>query len=122
MSYYSKILTILFSLLLLSCNKEFNSKEWQNTTLEDNLDKNNNRNLMINDLVENKLLMGKNSKEIKTLLGKPDLKDSTKNTFRYETFIDHGWNIDPKYFRGLEIYFNKDSIVTSVKIYEIKTR
>ena len=86
MSYYSKILTIIFSLLLLSCNKEFNSKE------------------------------------IKTLLGKPDLKDSTKNTFRYETFIDHGWNIDPQYFRGLEIYFNKDSIVTSVKIYEIKTR
>ncbi len=109
--------------MAISCDKKFNSDEWKNTnlaTLDNVIDKNNNRNLMINDLVESKLLIGKNSKEIKSLLGNEYIKDTLRHTYRYETYEDYGMDIDPKYLKGLEVIFNKDSTVTEVKIYEIK--
>lgn len=116
-------ISALIIFMAISCDKKFNSDEWKNTnltSLDNVINKNNNRNLMINDLVESKLLVGKNSKEVKNLLGTPDFKDTLKRTFSYETFEDFGTDIDPKYLKGLDVIFNKDSIVTEAKIYEIK--
>ena len=122
MSKFFRILFFALLLLQIGCNKKFNSRDWKNTTQEDNLIKNNDKNLMIDDLVKSELLIGKSSKEVKILLGKANFYDSQKNSFQYETFEDFGWNIDPKFYRGIEIYFNEDSIVTSTKIYEIKNK
>jgi len=75
-----------------------------------------NRKYMIDDLVKNYQLKGKNYNEIVELLDQPQSKlDSTMEIF-YDIDVDYGWDIDPVYSKTLTILFDKDTVVKDFKV------
>ena len=102
-------------LLIISCQKKFDSDEWKSYSGEEILNKHNPRNRMVADLVKNGNLKGKKSVEIRNLLGKPNTKDSSNNIFYYDILESYGMNVEPNHIKTLEIHFNKDS--TTAKVY-----
>ena len=73
---------------------------------------------MIDDLVKNYQLIGKNYKELVDLLGKPQSKIDNNLYVFYDIDVDYGWDIDPVYTKTLSIGFDKDTIVKSFEVQE----
>jgi len=71
---------------------------------------------MLNDLLTNYKLVGKQYANIISLLGIPSFKDSCN--FGYNVIVDYGSDIDPIYTKTLDFVFSKDSIIISCKVNE----
>ena len=73
---------------------------------------------MLKHLTTNYKLVGLKYGEIIKLLGEPNFSDSV--SFAYKVVEDYGSNIDPVYTKNLDLKFDKDSVITSLKIAEWK--
>jgi hypothetical protein len=76
---------------------------------------------MLNDLMNHHQLKGLSYKQFIELLGEPETySDEQLNTATYNIVTDYGRDIDLVYIKNLEVKFSADSVVTDVKINEIK--
>jgi hypothetical protein len=112
----TKILILISSLLTISCGKneiKFNELTWNER--DDMFYKN--RELMVNDLMENQLHKGMKYKELLEMLGNPENHENLKpNTIAYEIMVDYGSDIDPVEGKDLYMIFNKDSTLIDFKL------
>ena len=76
-----------------------------------------NRENMVQDLMENHLEKGMDLKNVIELLGEPgNYQNKKTNEITYEMMVDYVWNIDPMEGKELYIKFDKDSTVTDFRL------
>lgn len=96
--YISAFATIIIVFFCSSCNNDipFNSKRWNNPAQNDDLELRCRYN-MVNDLIQKKLLVGKNKNQIIKLLGEDTevVEEIKPNELAYTILIDYGFDIDP---------------------------
>ncbi|AZQ64709.1 hypothetical protein EI427_21025 [Flammeovirga pectinis] len=104
----------LLFLIITSCDKkmEFDSVVWNDRSVDWQI--NQDRELMVEDLIATKLLIGLHKKEIQSLLGKPD--SVLNNHYFYFIFEKYELDIDPVYMSELEITFGKNELVQKYNI------
>lgn len=118
MKNFRVIYFALITMVSCSCNEKFNKTDWNNKRSDGYYDK---REPMLDDLLANHHLKGKNIAQLRTLFGPNDLE-----VFEYDNQLiiqmnivtDFKWNIDPQYTKDLFLYLNKDSVVTSFEVKE----
>lgn len=102
--------------LLLSCqgcmDMRFEQQRWQ---LREDIEYPY-RNRMLSDLIGNYRLKGCKHDELIQRLGMPDFSES--NSITYKIVEDYGTDIDPVYTKNLVLDFNRDSIVTGIRVEE----
>lgn len=119
------IVSIIIGLNLLmflsSCEqeREFDKKTWCSYS---DLDLHEERNKIIDDLLENYDLKGMTTKDVQEFFGCIENIDTLNKPFniQYNVFTDYGWDIDPVHIKTLMIYLNDDFKVKSVKLSEWK--
>lgn len=108
-------------LVLNSCDHklDFDKKRWCS---ESALEIYEERNRMMDDLMENHNLNGMTIDEVQTFFGCIDYLDTINKPFniQYTVFMDYGWDIDPVHTKTLKIYLNSDFKVQSMKVLEWK--
>jgi len=78
------------------------------------------RDLMIDDLVNNRQIKGLQYQELVKLLGEPQRNwQADSNQYYYQIVEDYGMDIDPVYTKNLMIQL-QDSVVTEFKVQEWK--
>jgi hypothetical protein len=102
-------------ILTTSCHQKFDKEKWN--TQED-LRTYPFRESMLSDILENKKLIGLPCRQILDSLGQPNAIENGQ--IYYSSNIEYGTDIDPVYFKDLVFTFDKDSIVTDIKIKEWK--
>ena len=111
-----KILISFLLFVLVSCqtqNEKFDRATWNKRTdmFYDN------RNKMIDDLMENHLHKGMTFKNVIEMLGNHEnYSDLDSNTIGYEIYVDYGSDIDPIETKTLLITFSKDSTITDFRL------
>ena len=95
---------IVFSLILNEAKINYNKKTW----LEDKTI----RYKMVDNLINSKVLIGKNKSEIIELLGKPNSTNLEENTWNY---IIIGHNGLSSLLIKLDLFFSNDDFVKKVK-------
>ncbi len=77
---------------------------------------------MTNDLINNKILMGKSQTEIHELLGNPEQLNtySESHTKFYPVMEKYKWNIDPEELIYLKISFDKEDLAENIQVYKTK--
>ena len=113
-----RLFILLNSMTIFGCNSQvkFDKIKW--TTKEYPEAPPEQRERMIKDLTTNYKLVGMSRMKVIDLLGEPDGTDDS--TFFYDITVDYGSDIDPVAGKNLELYFNSDSVVNSVKVREWK--
>ena len=76
------------------------------------------RSQMLSDLVEHHKLSGMTYNDVINMLGQPNAADSA--SFSYDIVVDYGSDIDPVYVKYLEFVIAKDSVVTAIRIKEVR--
>ena len=114
------ILSIICSSLSCEKNEKFESEKWKQGGGENLLTEM--RWNMTNDLINSKILIGKNQTEIQELLGNPELVNtySESDTKFYPIMEKYKWNVYPDELIYLEIRFNKESLAENIKVYKTK--
>ena len=105
-----KHLVLLIFISFISCNSEikFEEKGWNEKA---DLNSYPNRQKMLNDLMKNHKIKGLKFSELKNLLGKPKIKNTSESiTAFYNIETEYGNDIDPVYIKNLEISLNIDSV------------
>jgi hypothetical protein len=108
---------VIFSLtflLVASCgqpNKTFNKDGWLKIGDFGSYPE---RASMVDDLLKNHKLKGLTYDELINKLGQPTNSDST--SIHYDIEIEYGIDIDPTRGSSLVFYFNRDSIITDIKL------
>jgi hypothetical protein len=117
----SIIIGLNLLMFLSSCEQErkFDKKTWCSYS---DLDLHEERNKMIDDLLENYDLKGMTTKDVQEFFGYIENIDTLNKPFniQYNVFTDYGWDIDPVHTKTLMIYLNDDFKVKSVKLSEWK--
>jgi len=72
---------------------------------------------MVKDVRMNVQLIGRNTRQIDSVLGKPDFVE--RNRYMYTLVTDYGWGIDPQYLKYLVLIFDNDSVIVAHDIEEI---
>ncbi len=120
--WIKKILILSIVCLSFSCGKQekFESGKWkqgggENLLTEIRLN-------MTDDLINSKILVGKNQTEIQELLGNPEPVNtySESDTKFYPVMEKYKWNVDPDELIYLEISFNKEGSAENIKVYKTK--
>ena len=76
-----------------------------------------NRESMVQDLMDNHLHKGMTYKELKELIGQPEnYANMDANTIAYEIMVDYGWDIDPVESKTLYIELSPDSTVIAYRL------
>lgn len=112
-----RVLSILLIVIFISCSsdRKFSIEEWER---KDDLAISQ-RKAMEKDLINNYLNDKLSYKDVITLLGVPDTKDSIKSTISYATYIEYEWlGIDETKIRYLDLVFDKDSTLMNSQIRE----
>lgn len=114
------ILSLICSSLSCEKNERFESEKWKQSGGENLLTER--RWNMTNDLINSKILVGKNQTEIHELLGNSEpvniyLKSDTRF---YPIMEKYKWNVDPDELIYLEISFNKEGLAENIKVYKTK--
>jgi hypothetical protein len=112
------ILTILTSLTSCENQLTFDSKKWKEYR---DLDQYPFRELMLEDIVENKRLIGLKYQAVIDSLGPSEnYTDENENELWYPVTVDYGTDIDPVYTKHLTVTLNNDSTVERVETREWK--
>jgi hypothetical protein len=97
-------------------NKEFDRLKWcEMSSIEDNT-----RNSMLNDVLSNHLIRGKNINDVRYLLcgeGTFEQLDVKKSILVINIVTIYG-ALDPIYTKDLYVYLNKDSVIKEIEVYE----
>ena len=99
------ILTISF--FIFSCEEKFNLQKWNEKNVDWQIS--DVRENMIEDLINSKVLINKDTSQILQMFGEPETKES--NSFHYLVREKYGLNIDPEYVSYLAIEFDKNNKV-----------
>lgn len=105
---------------LTSCETQlaFDGKKWKQYR---DLDQHPFRESMLQDLVDNKRLIGLKYQTVIDSLGQPEnIVDKKVNELWYQVTVDYGTDIDPVYTKHLTLTINNDSTVEMVEIREWK--
>ena len=110
-------LRLLLAACLVACQQEtkFDKAKWASQT---DLAAYPFRNLMLQDLVDNRPLKGLTRQQTTEILGLPD--DKNANVFSYNLVTKYGNDIDPVYTKYLSLTFGKDSTIIAYEIAEWK--
>jgi hypothetical protein len=104
-------------ILFTSCNLKFDKNKWM---IKEDIGYKY-RNDMLDDLIKNHKIKGLRYNELADLIGEPDKNMVGDSECIYYPIIDkYGFDIDPVYSKTLEIWLNKDSIVTKFEVFEHK--
>ena len=103
----------LLPLFICACNIKFDKVKWNER--EDIVYPPVYRKQMLNDLTTNYKLIGIKYLNLISLIGEPDIKDTTVSCIWYGIDIHYDM-IDPDYDKSLRFTYNKDSVITSYKI------
>jgi len=115
---------IMFSIVCFSfsCEKQekFDSGKWkegggENLLTEIRLN-------MTDDLINSKILVGKNQREIYKLLGNPEPVNtySESDAKFYLVMEKYKLNVDPDELIYLEVNFNKEGLAENIKVFKTK--
>ena len=104
------VLLVIILILNSSCKNQelkFNSEKW----ISDKIGHNNHRIKMTKNLIESKLLIGKNLESAIELLGEEYgyLDSNLKNKIAFTIKESYGFDIDPKFTQFLVVEFNEDT-------------
>ena len=107
------------ALVFISCNRPqpFTRETW---SFGDGLEYPS-RKTVLDDLLANHKIVGLNHYQVVQLLGRPQDRDTVNFKYSYQienTSSHYNPKKEPVYIKNLEVYFNKDSIVTKTKIFE----
>lgn len=115
-----KILLLILPLILFSCKREikFDVEKWNdiecNITYE-------NRDAMLNDLLKNYHLKGRNINEMEKIFGKIEEHNFSSDENLLSFTVLQKWSgIDPIYTKNLNIEYNQNGIIDSAFITEYK--
>ncbi len=109
------------TIVISSCkqNQAFDRLKWcEMSSVEDNT-----RNSMLNDVLCNHLIKGKNINDVKYLIcgeGTIEQQSENKTTFVINIVTKYS-GLEPIFTKDLYVYLNKDSIITNIKVYENHT-
>ncbi len=115
-----KILLLALILISFSCTKEikFNVNKWND--IEDNLTYKN-RDAMLNDLLKNYHLKGRNINEMEKIFGKIDEHNFSSDENLLSFVVSQKSNgINLIYTKHLNIKYNQNGIIDSVYVTEYK--
>lgn len=110
---------LVFIICFLSCKNEmkFDSIKWN---LKDDVGMYIYRKNMINDIIENNLVKGKNIKDLENMFGTLEVGYlDNKKVIIQNIETDFGLNIDPVGYTDFIIYLNDENRVTNYKIVSI---
>ncbi|GGW55997.1 hypothetical protein GCM10008085_04260 [Winogradskyella epiphytica] len=120
--WIKRILVLSIVCLSFSCGKQekFDSGKWKQGGGENLLTEM--RLKMTDDLINSKILVGKNQTEIHELLGNSEQVNTytEPSTEFYPVMEKYKWNVDPDELIYLEIRFNKKDLAEDIKIYKTK--
>ena len=107
----------------ISCtNKKFDKTIWNSDFTDDKLTYEN-RNEMLDDLLENYELKGKSISEVEKIMGKFDEHSFSDSTNLIEIPILVKWRgIDPYKYKYLKMEYNNNKIIDSVYVTEYITK
>lgn len=110
---------ILFLLFTTSCfKKKFDKKVWNSDSIDDIITYEN-RNEMLDDLLENYKLKGKSILEVENIMGKFDEHNFNDSTRTIEIQVLIKWRgIEPYKYKNLILRYNKNKIIDSVYVTE----
>jgi hypothetical protein len=114
--FFDRIFILINILILISCGNSENkfTKELWNEKEDIHYEK---RKYIVDDLVENYLQIGIKYNEVIELLGQPNYPSKNEdNCLVYEVEVDYGFDVDPVKVVNLNLKFNTDSLLDSIKI------
>ncbi|WP_294287626.1 hypothetical protein [uncultured Chryseobacterium sp.] len=85
---YFLVVSILIINMTRERSRDFDSVVWQSNT---KMEKGMNNYEMIDDLIDSKILIDKDSSEVKKNLGSPELKDEKRNVWQYDAGTSTGF-------------------------------
>ena len=117
MKHFKTLISFLV-ILLCSCQPQikFDKVKWQTT--DDPAFPPECRNSMLKDLLSNYNISKMNYSQVINLLGKPNINDT--DSIAYFIITDYGRHIDPVYIKTLDIGFNKEHFVKTIRVSEWK--
>ena len=86
-------------------SRDFEKKDW--ILLNEDIEKRLHRYEMIDDLIDSRVLIDKDSIQVKELLGKPNYKNTNENVWTYEAGTGGGFGFVDHF---LEIYYKKNKV------------
>jgi cbb3-type cytochrome oxidase subunit 3 len=86
-------------------SRDFDKKDW--ILLNEDIEKRLHRYEMIDDLIDSRVLIDKDSIQVKELLGKPNYKNTNENVWTYEAGTGGGFGFVDHF---LEIYYKKNKV------------
>ncbi|GAB1356992.1 hypothetical protein MASR1M29_11600 [Cloacibacterium normanense] len=86
-------------------SRDFDKKDW--ILLNEDIEKRFHRYEMIDDLIDSRVLIDKDSIQVKELLGKPNYKNTNENVWTYEAGTGGGFGFVDHF---LEIYYKKNKV------------
>ena len=86
-------------------SRDFDKKDW--ILLNEDIEKRLHRYEMIDDLIDSRVLIDKDSIQVKELLGKPNYKNTNENIWTYEAGTGGGFGFVDHF---LEIYYKKNKV------------
>ena len=86
-------------------SRDFDKKDW--IILNEDIEKRLHRYEMIDDLIDSRVLIDKDSIQVKELLGKPNYKNTNENVWTYEAGTGGGFGFVDHF---LEIYYKKNKV------------
>lgn len=86
-------------------SRDFDKKDW--ILLNEDIEKRLHRYEMIDDLIDSRVLIDKDSIQVKELLGKPNYKNTNENVWTYEAGTGGGFGF---VYHFLEIYYKKNKV------------
>ena len=103
--FYVLSVTGLIYFLTKKKSKKKKKKDW--ILLNEDIEKRLHRYEMIDDLIDSRVLIDKDSIQVKELLGKPNYKNTNENVWTYEAGTGGGFGFVDHF---LEIYYKKNKV------------
>ena len=103
--YYVFSVAGLIYFLTKEKSRDFDKKDW--ILLNEDIEKRLHRYEMIDDLIDSRVLIDKDSIQVKELLGKPNYKNTNENVWTYEAGTGGGFGFVDHF---LEIYYKKNKV------------
>ena len=103
--FYVFYVVVLIYFLTKEKSRDFDKKDW--ILLNEDIEKRLHRYEMIDDLIDSRVLIDKDSIQVKELLGKPNYKNTNENVWTYEAGTGGGFGFVDHF---LEIYYKKNKV------------
>ncbi|MCW3161944.1 hypothetical protein [Chryseobacterium oryctis] len=95
----------IFYFLFREKSREFEREKW--ILSGEDIEKRLSRYEMIDDLIDKRILIGKDSLQIKAIIGNPDLRNKVNDSWDYESGTGGGFGFVDHY---LKVYFKKGKV------------